>query len=421
LPSTKVIEMPQVARPDPLAINLRHLHAFASVAATGSVTQAAENLFRVVSAVTRAVGELEASLGVSLFERRARGMLLTVYGKAVLARAVRVEQEFAAASQELLPSNGTRRLDARSLLTAMFSGRRLALFAGLAEMHNMPAVARAFGVTQPALSALVRDLEERSGCPLFTRSARGVRPTRSGELLAFRCKRALAELRSLDSDLAVIQGVVQGSVMVGALPLSRTLVLPAAISALLAEHPRVHVGTVESPYEVLAAALRSGEVDFILGALRPEAEARDLVQEPLFDDRISLIVRADHPLAAAPRISFAQLRRAGWVLSRRGSPSRELLERFFLHAGQSAPEPAVETGDLALLRGLLLQSDMVTAISAHQLHYEIEAGTLVVLNFPLASTQRQIGITQRRGALSAPCALVLMEEIRHCVKRLPSY
>jgi LysR family transcriptional regulator of gallate degradation len=419
--STKVIEFGRSARADPLSLNLRHLQAFTSVATTGSVTRAAETLFRVASAVTRAVGELEASLRVSLFERKARGMLLTVYGKAAFARATRVEQEFVAASQELVANDGTRRLDARGLLTAMFNGRRLALFAGLAEMHNMPAVARAYGVTQPALSALVRDLEERSGCILFSRSARGVRPTRPGELLAFRCKRALAELRSLGSDLAAIQGVVQGSVLVGALPLSRTLVLPAAISALLAEHPRVHVATVESPYEALAAALRSGEVDFILGALRPEAEARDLVQEPLFDDRMSLIARADHPLAAVPRIGFAQLQRAGWVLSRRGSPSRELLERFFHHEGQSAPEPAVETGDLALLRGLLLQSDMLTAISAHQLHYEIEAGTLVVLDFPLASTERRIGITQRAGALAAPCALALMEEIRRCVKRLPSY
>ena len=79
--STKVIETPTVAQADPLSINLRHLQAFAGVATTGSVTQAAESLFRVASAVTRAVGELEASLGVTLFERKARGMLLTVYGK----------------------------------------------------------------------------------------------------------------------------------------------------------------------------------------------------------------------------------------------------------------------------------------------------------------------------------------------------
>jgi LysR family transcriptional regulator of gallate degradation len=60
---------------------------------------------------------------------------------------------------------------------------------------------------------------------------------------------------------------------------------------------------------------------------------------------------------------------------------------------------------------------MVTAISAHQLHYEIEAGSLVVLDFPLDKTQRQIGVTQRAGALASPGALALVEEIRKVVGR----
>lgn len=281
----------------------------------------------------------------------------------------------------------------------------------------MPAVARAFGITQPAISALVRELEARFGLALFVRSARGVTPTRAGMALAFRFKRALSELRSIDSDLAAIRGVVQGQVVVGALPLGRTLIIPSAIAALVAQHPRLHVSTVESPYEVLAAALRSGDIDFILGALRPTQDTTGFVQEALFEDRISLIVRAGHPLARAQRIGFDALRRPQWVLSRPGSPSRELLERSFRESAQPPPMPTVETGDLAILRGLLLQSDMVTAISAHQLHYEIEAGSLVVLDFPLDKTQRQIGVTQRAGALASPGARALISEIRKVVAR----
>jgi LysR family transcriptional regulator of gallate degradation len=75
----------------------------------------------------------------------------------------------------------------------------------------------------------------------------------------------------------------------------------------------------------------------------------------------------------------------------------------------------VETGDLALLRGLLLRSDMVTAISAHQLHYEIETGALVVLPYPLESTRRRIGLTQRANALPSPAAMALMEAVRQVV------
>lgn len=399
-----------------LAINLRHLRALTAVAEAGSIAGAAEGLFRVSSAVTRSIAELEAALGRPLFERRARGMALNAYGELALARARRIEREFEAARTQLLARGGTGvRADVQSLFASILNGRRLAVVASLAEKRNMPTVAREFGITQPAISVALKDLETGLGVPLFQRSARGLVPTPAGEIVAFHFKRVLAELRHILPDIAASEGVLQGSIHVGALPLGRTLVLPLAIAALLAEHPGLHVATVESPYEVLAASLRSGDIDFILGALRSGSGVADLQQEVLFQDRISSICRAGHPLTRIPRIDFAALRQARWVLSRPGSPSRELLESFFSAAGQEAPVPAVETGDLAVLRGLLLESDMVTAISAHQLRYEIRDGSLVVLDFPLERTRRDIGLTQRSGCFPSPGARALMQKIREVV------
>jgi LysR family transcriptional regulator of gallate degradation len=208
---------------------------------------------------------------------------------------------------------------------------------------------------------------------------------------------------------------------VGALPLGRTDLLPRAIASLLRKHPELHIATVESPYEALAAALRSGEVDFILGALRDPARAKELEQEPLFEDQLSVIARAGHRLAHVKRIDFNTLRLATWALSRSGAPARELFDAFFHEARQSPPIPVVETGDLAILRGLLLATDMLTAISAHQLRYEIANGSLMVLNFPLDGTRRQIGIAQRLGAFASSGARALMEEIRQVVEQSPDY
>jgi len=227
----------------------------------------------------------------------------------------------------------------------------------------------------------------------------------------------LSELRHIVPDLAAIEGRLQGSIVVGALPLGRTQILPLAIAALLKRHPQLHVATVESPYEALAASLRSGDVDFILGALRGLSSDSEIGEEALFQDRISVIARAGHPLAGRRNIDFDDMRRASWVLSREGAPSRELFERFFSEARQAAPVPAVETGDLAVLRGLLLESDMLTAISAHQLRYEIRDASLVVIDFPLDRTLRHIGISQRVGTLPSPGARALMDEVRAVVRR----
>ena len=405
-----------------LAINLRHLRALSAVASAGSIAAAADELYRVPSAVTRSISELEAALGKQLFDRRARGMTLTAFGELVLVRAQRIECEFMEAREQLVARGGIApKVDIHSVFAAMLNGRRLAVVASLAEKRNMSSVAHEFGISQPAISAALKDLEDGLGTPLFERTARGLLPSGAGEIVAFFFKRVLAELRHIGPDLAASEGMLQGSVNVGALPLGRTQILPQAIAALLAAHPRLHVATFESPYEALAASLRSGDIDFILGALRPPEESKELQQEPLFQDRISIIARAGHPLARVGPLDFRALREATWVLSRHGSPSRELLEHFFARARQVPPVPAVETGDLAIVRGLLLESDMLTALSAHQLRHEVRDGSLVVLDFPLAATRREIGLTQRAGALPSPGARALMTAIEDVVRKSPEF
>ena len=401
-----------------LGINLRHLRALSAVVAAGSISGAADTLYRVPSAVTRSIGELEGALRRPLFDRQARGMALNAYGELVLVRARRIEQEFEAARAQLIARGGVRSsADVQSLFASILNGRRLAVIAGLAEQRNMPAVAREFGITQPAISAALKDLEAGLRVALFDRSPRGLMPTPAGEIVAFYFKRVLSELRHIGPDIAASEGMLEGRIHVGALPLARTHILPLAIASLLERHPRLRVTTVESPYDALAASLRSGDIDFILGALRPAT--KDLQQEPLFQDRLSVIARAGHPLVRAGDIDFPALHRATWVLSRQGSPAREMFERCFTHARQVPPLPAVETGDLAVLRGLLLESDMITAISEHQLRYEIRNGSLVVVPFPLEQAHRQIGLTQRIGAYPAPGARALMEEVRKVVGQPP--
>jgi LysR family transcriptional regulator of gallate degradation len=90
---------------------------------------------------------------------------------------------------------------------------------------------------------------------------------------------------------------------------------------------------------------------------------------------------------------------------------RESLGQFFHKHGVEPPQPAVETGDLALLRGLLMSSDMLTVLSAHQLHYEVATSQLAVLPFDMPGLERSIGIMTRKGAHLAPGARVLLDEM----------
>ena len=83
--------------------------------------------------------------------------------------------------------------------------------------------------------------------------------------------------------------------------------------------------------------------------------------------------------------------------------------------GVPQPDVAVETSDLAMLRGVLLNSDLLTAISPQQIAYELRSKLLTVLPFPLPDTRRVIGITRRADSLASPGARIVMEEItRRC-------
>lgn len=387
--------------------NVMQVRAFVRVAEVGSVSRACELLFRAQSVVTRAIAELEAQLGVTLFERHTNGMRLTDYGKCVLPRAQRVLAELDSVPRML----GAQAVEPLYL----FQARRLEIFVKLCETRHMQTVASHFGLSQPAVSAALKVLEGGCGQPLFERTPRGLQPTRASQEILFPIRRALNELRHLDSDLSAMRGALRGVVHVGALPLGRTQILPQAIVRFTAAHPQVRVITNESPFDLLATELRVGDVDFVLGALRPSDYASDLCGEALITEDMVVLARRGHPMLQAP-VSLAQVRDARWVLPRAGSPARRMLDSCFADAGLDAPWPVVESADLAIIRGLLMQSDMLAAVSAHQLAHEIASGELCRVMVALAGTTRAIGLIYRSGCLHSPAAAALMACVREVVR-----
>ena len=209
--------------------------------------------------------------------------------------------------------------------------------------------------------------------------------------------------------------MLQGSVHVGALPLGRTQILPLAIAALLARHPRLHVATEREPVR------RAGR---LAAQRRHRLHPRRAAQRrgyagpaagTLFDDRISIIARAGHPLArSAARIDFDALRQATWVLSRHGSPSRELLERFSPRRARRRRcrrwRPATWRCCAACWWKATCSRPSRRTSCATRFATAAWRSSLCA-----RPTQREIGLTQRLGALPSPGARGLMEEIRGLV------
>lgn len=394
-------------------LNLGYLRAFVFVAQCGGVTQAAKVLFRAQSAMTRAVQELEKQLDDVLFERVSSGMRLNTVGRCVVFRAQRVLDELASIARWCSERRRAgRRLSEGGVPSYLLNARRLRMMVVLARTRHMPTAARTLGISQPAISAAIRVLEAGAGVRLFDRTSSGMAPTEAGQIIALHAQRALSELKSVRDDIAAHRGVLRGKVVVGALPLGRSQVLPMATARMIESHPEVRICTDESPYEALHDGVRSGDVDFIFGALRTDLEFDDVIQEPILEEGMVVVVGRDHPLASRAGLSLGDLREARWVIPRRGAPARTILDKSFARGGLDSPIVAVETGDLAVIRGILLQSEMIAAVSEGQLRHEILSGEVVALPLDLTGTERVIGLTWRLGAQLSPAAEAMMNEIR---------
>jgi DNA-binding transcriptional LysR family regulator len=361
----------------PDQFNIRHLTAMAAVVDQGSVSLAARTVHLTQPAVTQGIAKLEAQLGLPLFERQPGGMAPTEAARALAPRV-----------------HAALRLIGSSRVTAA----QIRAFVALARAGSYPAAAAAAGVAEPSLHRAVGDLGLAMGYRLVDRRGRGLVLTRQGAALARRLRLALAELRSGLEDIAGIEGQESGRIVVGAMPLSRARLLPAAIASFRADFPMVDISVHEGSHAELVGPLRDGEVDMMIGALRNmdggPSIGQDLLQRPLFEDRPIIIGRAGHPLAGG-EWTADDLRRFPWILPPEGAPLRQLWRHMFDALGGDLPAVPIECGSVMTIRQLLVGGDYLTLLSVDQLALELEVGMVVAIGPAPGSVSRTIGITTR--------------------------
>lgn len=365
--------------------NLRHLRIFLAVCDTASISRAAELCNASQPALTQVVGKLERLAGQPLFLRRPRGMFATAAGEAFAARVRRAFARLDRALDEINP---------RLRLTA--TAAQLEALIAVREAENFTLAARRLGLAQPTVHRAVTKLAGEAGRPLFERTSYGMIATRPAHALAQAARLAFAELDQAEADLAEMLGREVGKIVVGAMPLSRSHLLPRTIARFRARRPTLPVKALDGPYDDLMAGLRRGEVDFLVGALREPAPIGDIEQERLFDDVLVMVARPDHPLARESALTIADLARFPFVVSPEGTPARRAFDRLFERGGRR-PESLIETGSMILMRELLRISDHLGCISRLQVEAELALGAMTVLPFPMDDTARPIGLTLRSG------------------------
>ncbi|MCK0150149.1 LysR family transcriptional regulator [Marivita sp. S6314] len=290
--------------------------------------------------------------------------------------------------------------------------RQLRLLVKVGEHGNIQHAARDLGISQPAATKMIQDLEIDFEVQLFERTNRGVVPTIFGETLIRHGKLIFAQVSTAAQELDDLNEGNSGRVVVGTLLAASPRLLPRAIQRLLNDRPNVAVKIVEGTNEALIPALRSGEIDMIVGRLPSHRHRAKIEQEKFFDERVMVVAGNQHPLAKRASISFEQLKPFGWILPPAETTLRRQTDQFFVKQGQYLPKTVIESVSYLANRSLLRSHDLIGLLPAHVAALDIEAGLLTAIDWDVPFGGRPVGVSYRGDNSLSPAGTAFLQALR---------
>ncbi|MBS0428728.1 MAG: LysR family transcriptional regulator [Proteobacteria bacterium] len=287
----------------------------------------------------------------------------------------------------------------------MIETRHLQHLLALAEHRNYSRAAEALGLTQPALSRSIQNLEAALGAVLFDRGQGPVMPTAVGALVLERAQAWSLGLRELERDVRLAQGAELGTLRIGAGPFAGSALAGPVVGRLSRLHPRLQVDVVIAPWKELPERLLARDIDLMLADLS-EVQAHEAIELTALQPHPSVtVVRAGHPLAAVPAPTMDQLRAYPWAGPQ---VSQDVAERMARHlpampAGQPVQPLALRCDSSAVLKDILRNSDALSMLCVFMVAEELRRGQLVAIPGLPLRTVGQFGVARLRGrSLSAP-------------------
>jgi LysR family hydrogen peroxide-inducible transcriptional activator len=281
----------------------------------------------------------------------------------------------------------------------------------LQKLHYVVAIADTLGfrkaaelchVSQPSLSAQVREREETLGVKLFERDRRRVIVTPAGADLVARARRVLREAGDLVEAAVRLGDPLAGSLRLGIIPTIAPYLLPEAVPAVLARFPKLQLLFREEKTEVLVASLAAGKLDAAVLAL--EADLGDLEHAIIAHDPFVLAAPKKHPLARKRTISAEDLEGETVLLLDDGHCLRGQALSFC--ASAHATEASFRATSLSTLASMVSSGAGVTLLPQLSVPIENRRGQLAIRAFTEPTPKRTIALVWRP---SSPMTKALKE------------
>ncbi|MGO1079346.1 LysR family transcriptional regulator [Inquilinus sp. CA228] len=283
----------------------------------------------------------------------------------------------------------------------MIDFRSLEMFQAVVETGSATLAAQKVGVTQPAITKSIANLEAQTGLTLFERGRFGMRPTLEGSIFLSTVRRNLIGLDEIKTQIEAIKRGARGLVRISTLPAYGEETIPKIVSKVLGPHPDVKIALNIDNYEgiVRAVSLGHAEVGVLIGPVvcPPELEPIILGQQPLV-----AVVPDGHPLSVAEQLTVADLATARLILVSSPHPLRALFDQMFLRAGLT-PDVRLEARTQRAAASLAISSPAgIALVERHVARNAVPGSSARIVplaDFPVLDIIALVGRGDRRAAL----------------------
>jgi DNA-binding transcriptional LysR family regulator len=278
--------------------------------------------------------------------------------------------------------------------------RQLRTFLAIAETSSFTRAANRVHLTQAAVSAQIKGLEEEVGRPLFARVNKKVFLTEAGELLVKRGERILREHDEALYELAELNHAGRGRLRIGtASTMTSHHPLPAILSELKQAFPQAQLTVQRGNSAEIVMKILSTDLD--LGLVSLPVEATDIRTEVLHRDLLVAIVPSAHRLSRLSSVSASQLADEHLILGEEGGNTRRLIDLFFETEGVR-PEVTMELGSMTAIKRMVEHDLGVSIVPRSSAAQEISYGTLKALKVRRLNVYYELGLASLKTSYSSP-------------------
>ena len=297
--------------------------------------------------------------------------------------------------------------------------RHLRTFVEIARRGALKQTATALNMTQPAVSKVLKDLEDILGYRLVERNRSGASLTEAGELFLQYAEQSLATLQQGLTSLSAMQSGAAGQLRVGALPSVAARLFPLAAQRFRDVSPGALLIVEQGSHQTLVSRLRAGELDLVVGRLGAPETMTGLSFTQIYSERVACVVAMDHPLSACTRIE--EILEWPVIYPPSNAAIRPLVDRLFLANGLGVPSDRLESVSHAFGRAVVLSPmRAIWLISEGVVAGDILSGVLRLLDIDTSSTAGPVGVMARSEEAETPISRLFRSAMMKALADLPT-